>query len=43
VDPAVHDYYAVIRNVTRGPIFRWDRFQDIVRLNFGLVKAPTSY
>jgi arabinofuranosyltransferase len=34
-DPALHDYYDRLRNVTRGPIFRLSRVRDILVLNVG--------
>jgi arabinofuranosyltransferase len=33
LDPAIHAYYAKIRNVTRGPLWRADRWRDIWDLN----------
>jgi arabinofuranosyltransferase len=32
-DPAIRDLYETIRNVTRGPLFTWERWKAIVRLN----------
>jgi arabinofuranosyltransferase len=42
----LRNYYGALRNVTRGPLFRSDRFKDIWRLNLGYYDAwlrdPTS-
>ena len=37
-DPLLHDFYDRLRNVTRGAVFRWDRFSDIWALNVGGVR-----
>ena len=34
-DPGLHEYYEGLRRITRGPIFDWQRFVDIVRYNIG--------
>jgi arabinofuranosyltransferase len=34
-DEKIHKYYDVIRNITRGPLFRMDRFRDIWQVNVG--------
>jgi arabinofuranosyltransferase len=34
-NPGLAKYYAAIRNITRGPLFRADRFRDIVNMNLG--------
>lgn len=34
-DPALHEYYDRLRNITRGPIFRLSRVRDILALNVG--------
>ena len=34
-DPLLRDYYAHLRNVTRGPLMSLSRFRDILLLNFG--------
>jgi arabinofuranosyltransferase len=39
-DPATRDYWEVIREATRGPLFSLTRLKAIARLNFGLVKKP---
>ena len=39
-DPATRDYWEVIRRATRGPLFSFDRFEAILRLNLGLVTKP---
>jgi arabinofuranosyltransferase len=38
-DPLLHNFYDRIRNVTRGPLFRADRFRDIWLLNTGGSRA----
>jgi arabinofuranosyltransferase len=39
-DPLTRDYWEVIRNATRGPLFSVARFEAIARLNLGLVTKP---
>ncbi len=39
-DPRTKNYYDVIRNITRDPLFNWERFQNILRINLGLVPLP---
>jgi arabinofuranosyltransferase len=39
-DPAVRDYWQVIRDATRGPLLSLKRLKAIVRLNLGLLKKP---
>ncbi len=39
-DPLTRDYWEVIRQATRGPLFSLERFKAIARLNLGLVKKP---
>ncbi len=39
-DPLTKEYWEVIRKATRGPIFSFERFKAILRLNLGLVKKP---
>lgn len=34
-DPYVHQYYDIIRNITRGPIFSSSRLKHIWKINFG--------
>jgi arabinofuranosyltransferase len=41
-DPAMRDYWEVIRAATRGPLFSLKRLKAILRLNLGLVKKPIS-
>lgn len=35
VDPSLHEYYDIIREITRSPIFRWKRFEYIWSMNRG--------
>jgi arabinofuranosyltransferase len=37
-DLALRGYYDRLRNVTRGPLFTFDRLRDIWRLNFGALR-----
>jgi arabinofuranosyltransferase len=39
-DPLTKDYWEVIRNATRGPLFSIERFKAIARLNLGLLRKP---
>lgn len=39
-DPLTRNYWEVIRKATRGPLFSFQRFKAIVRLNLGLVTKP---
>jgi arabinofuranosyltransferase len=39
-DPLTRDYWEVIRNATRGPLFSIERFKAIARLNLRLVRKP---
>ncbi len=39
-DPPTREYWEVIRTATRGPLFSFERFKAIVRLNLGLVTKP---
>ena len=34
-DPALHEFYDKVLNITRGPIFSWGRIGDIVKMNTG--------
>jgi arabinofuranosyltransferase len=34
-DPAVHAYYENLREIIRGPVWGWKRFQTIARMNLG--------
>jgi arabinofuranosyltransferase len=34
-DPDIHDYYSIVRTITRGPLFDSQRFRYIVEMNFG--------
>ena len=38
-NPGLAQYYAVVRNITRGPIFRMERFVDIAKMNLGRYDA----
>lgn len=39
-EPRTKNYYDVIRNITRDPLFSWERFQNILRINLGLIPLP---
>jgi arabinofuranosyltransferase len=34
-DPSLQQYFGIIVSITRGPIFRWQRFQHIWEMNLG--------
>jgi arabinofuranosyltransferase len=39
-DANIADYHRALANVTRGDLFRWDRFRDIWALNLGHYRKP---
>ena len=39
-DKATHDYWEVIRLITRGPILNVERFKRIIQINLGLMAKP---
>jgi arabinofuranosyltransferase len=41
-DPALAEYWAKLKLVTRGPIFDADRLKEVVRFNLGLNPNPTD-
>lgn len=40
VDPDLHAYYDVIREITRGDLNSMDRFKKIIYINTGTIKVP---
>lgn len=42
-DIAMQKYYDAIRSVTRGDIFKRERFENIAKLNLGLIEKPAAY
>ena len=41
-DEGLGRYYEIIGNITRGPLFRWDRLWDIWRINVGGYRGLTA-
>ena len=38
-DPKIQNLYGAIRTITRGRIWSWRRFAEIVRMNLGVYDA----
>jgi len=41
-DPDLGQFYGIVANVTRGPIFRWNRLENVWNINLGRYRSLTD-